>query len=72
MAEMFPTKVRYTGLSVSYNIALALFGGTAALIATWLISCTGDVLMPAFYLIFAAVSLFTLLFIKETANRPLD
>lgn len=66
MAGLFPKEVRYTGLSVSYNISLALFGGTAPLVATWLIKHTGSVWMPAFYLIFAtAISLVTMFFIRE-------
>ena len=52
MTETFPTRVRYTGLSVSYNFALALFGGTTPLVCTWLIKITGgNIWMPAYYLI---------------------
>ena len=50
VAELFPTPQRYTGLSVSYNIGAAMFGGTAPLIATLLIQWSGNVLAPAFYL----------------------
>ncbi len=70
LAEMLPIKIRYTGLSVSYNISLALFGGTAPLIATWLIKSTGNILMPAFYLIFATfLSVITLIFVKKYSNK---
>lgn len=56
MAEMFPARVRYTGLSVSYNIAMAVFGGTAPVMATWLIKVTGhNIWMPAVYLGFSAL-----------------
>ncbi len=72
MSEMFPTKIRYTGLSVSYNISLALFGGTAPLIATWLIHISDNVWMPALYLVISTmVSLIALAFIKETAKEAL-
>jgi len=72
MSEMFPTRIRYTGLSVSYNISLALFGGTAPLIATWLIKISDNVWAPAFYLVSATlVSLITLVFVRETAKKPL-
>ena len=50
IAELFPTSLRYTGLSVGYNIGAALFGGTAPLIATVLIEWSGNSLAPAFYL----------------------
>lgn len=35
--ELFPTSVRYTGMSLSYNLCAALFGGTAPGICTWLV-----------------------------------
>jgi MHS family proline/betaine transporter-like MFS transporter len=58
IAELFPTGQRYTGLSVGYNVASALFGGTAPLLATLLIEWSGNILAPSFYLsLCAAVSL---------------
>jgi MFS transporter, MHS family, proline/betaine transporter len=58
IAELFPTRQRYTGLSIGYNIASALFGGTAPLVATLLIEWSGNTLAPSFYLsLCAAVSL---------------
>lgn len=57
MMELFPTRTRYSGVALGYNISLALFGGTAPLMATLLISRTGSMVAPAYYLIyFAAVS----------------
>lgn len=53
--RLFPIEVRYTGLGISYNIAVAAFGGTAPLISTWLIGTTGNPISPAFYVIFAAL-----------------
>jgi MFS transporter, MHS family, proline/betaine transporter len=71
-AELFPTRVRYTALSIGYNIAVAIFGGFAAYIATWLIQKTGNPLAPAFYVITAAVVTFIILTrIRETAFEPL-
>jgi MHS family proline/betaine transporter-like MFS transporter len=58
VAELFPTRQRYTGLSIGYNIASALFGGTAPLVAALLIEWSGNTLAPSFYLsLCAAVSL---------------
>jgi MFS transporter, MHS family, proline/betaine transporter len=71
-AELFPTRVRYTALSIGYNIAVAIFGGFAPFIATWLIRETGNPLAPAFYVITAAVVTFVILTrIRETAFEPL-
>lgn len=54
LSETFPTKVLSTGLSLAYNLAVMTFGGFASLILTWLISATGSVTAPAFYVMIAA------------------
>ena len=72
LTELFPTRVRYGGFSIGYNISVAIFGGAAPFLATYLISVTGSPLSPAFYLIAAAIATaLTLLTIKETARTPL-
>jgi MFS transporter, MHS family, proline/betaine transporter len=71
-SEIFPTRVRYTALSIGYNIAVAIFGGFAPFIATWLIKVTGSSLSPAYYLMAAAIITFVVVLrIKETAFTPL-
>lgn len=73
LAEVFPTRVRYSGFAFSFNTANALFGGTAPFIATWLISQTGDKLAPAWMLVAAAgVALVAMLCIRETAHQALS
>lgn len=57
-AEMFPTQVRYSGASFSYNIAYALFGGTAPMLSTFLIAETGSQLAPGAYISVLAVLVF--------------
>ena len=37
LVSLFPTQTRYTGIAISYNVALAIFGGTAPLIVTTLL-----------------------------------
>lgn len=54
IAEMFPTRLRTSGMSIGYSLAVALFGGFAPFIATWLIARTGDPVAPAWYVIGAA------------------
>jgi MFS transporter, MHS family, proline/betaine transporter len=51
IGDMFPNRALATGLGLSDNVAVSVFGGTAALIITWLIAVTGSNLIPAFYLI---------------------
>lgn len=55
MAELFPTRMRTTGLSISYSLGVALFGGFAPFINAWLISVTGNKLAPSFFLMLAAI-----------------
>ncbi len=70
--ELFPTRVRYTALSIGYNIPVAIFGGFAPFIATGLIQATGSILSPAWYVIAAALAtLITMMFVKESAFSPL-
>ena len=72
LTELFPTRVRYGGFSIGYNISVAIFGGSAPYIAVYLIDATGNPLSPAFYVIFGAVAtLLTVLTIKETAGTDL-
>ena len=72
IAEIFPTRVRSTWMSIGYSLAVAVFGGFAPFIATWLIDRTGTPLAPSWYVIAAAaVSLLVILRLKETAGSPL-
>lgn len=48
-AEFFPTSYRATGHAIAYQLAVAIFGGTTPLIATWLVSSTGSPLAPGLY-----------------------
>jgi MHS family proline/betaine transporter-like MFS transporter len=73
LSEVFATKTRYTASAITYNLAYTIFGGTAPLVATWLISVTGTNLSPAYYLI--AVSIFAMiggLSLSETSRTALE
>ncbi|MBH0203654.1 MAG: MFS transporter [Nitrospira sp.] len=66
VATLFPVANRYTGLSLSYNIASALFGGTAPLMATVIMERSGSALAPGWYVSLCAVlSLIALSTIRE-------
>jgi MHS family proline/betaine transporter-like MFS transporter len=72
LTSLFSARVRYSALAISYNVAVSLFGGTAPLINTWLISPTGNQMVPAWYLIFGAViGLISILFVKDSTGKPL-
>ncbi len=53
IAESFPQRVRSTGFSIVYAVAVSLFGGTAQSIVTWLIGTTGNPMAPSGYLLVA-------------------
>ncbi|WP_414939002.1 MFS transporter [Amycolatopsis sp. cmx-11-51] len=55
MAEMFPVGTRGTGLSISYNLGVILFGGLTPVAITLLISATGSTLAPSYWITALAV-----------------
>jgi MFS transporter, MHS family, proline/betaine transporter len=55
MAGIFPARTRVTGLSLSYNLGVTVFGGFAPVIFTWLTAITHDNAAPGFYLTATAV-----------------
>ena len=72
LPALFYTPMRYSGLSIAFNISVSLFGGTTPLLTAWLIEKTGDDLLPAYYMMGAAVIGFiTMLTVRETAQLPL-
>lgn len=54
LAEIFPTRIRATGVSLVYNMGVLIFGGLAPLVLTWAIAETGDPMVPAYYLVLTA------------------
>jgi MHS family proline/betaine transporter-like MFS transporter len=63
---MYPTAVRTTGLSISYNVGVTLFGGFAPIILTALIGASGSLLSPSYYFMtVAVVSILGLLVIRS-------
>ncbi|ABK73889.1 MFS transporter [Mycolicibacterium smegmatis] len=49
ITELLPTQVRTTGVALGYNLAVAIFGGSAPFIATYLVSQTGSIASPAYF-----------------------
>jgi MFS family permease len=66
IADLFPTRVRYTGVALAYNISFTAFSGTAPLLATVAISATGSATAPALVMAgCATLALFGSLWIGE-------
>ncbi len=71
-AEIMPSPVRYSGVSLGFNIAAILGGATAPYVSALLVQQTGNPVAPGFYVMAAAaVGLLTLMTVRETAGRPL-
>jgi MHS family proline/betaine transporter-like MFS transporter len=60
IASMVPPELRYSTISLGHGMCVALFGGTAPLIVTFLIDKTGSPFAPTYYIIITAIT--TLLF----------
>jgi MHS family proline/betaine transporter-like MFS transporter len=72
MVEAFPHSVRCSALSFAFNTSMAIFGGSAPLVAVFAIQHTQDDLSPAFYLMgAAAVSLLATISLRETSTATL-
>jgi MFS transporter, MHS family, proline/betaine transporter len=73
MAELFPTHLRTTGMSIGFGVTTAVFGGFASVVCEGLIRYTGSFTSPSYYVMAAAVlSIAGLISIQETAGRPLE
>lgn len=72
IAEIFRTRSRTAGMSIAYSLAVAIFGGFAPFIATWLIARTGNPVAPAWYVIGAAVITLAVVWrMPDTARQPM-
>ena len=70
MVELFKKSIRMSAVGVAFNLSFAIFGGTAPMIATWLIHTTHDNLSIAWYIsISSLLSFIIALTIKETYKK---
>jgi MFS family permease len=74
LVELFPTQVRYTALSIPYNIGVGWVGGLLPVTAFALVAARGDINAGLWYpLVFTLVSIVcALLFLPETRGVPLE
>ncbi len=68
LVEMFPTRIRYTSMSLPYHIGNGWFGGLLPPIAFAMVAATGDIFYGLWYPVIVAVGTFVIgmLFVKET------
>ncbi len=73
VVEIFPLRTRVTSMSFAYSVTLALAGGLAPIVATWLIDRVGVPTAPAFYvMLYGVIGLPIMLSMRETNQRALD
>ena len=70
LVELFPTKIRYTSMSLPYHIGNGWFGGMLPLTATAMVAATGDVYYGLWYPIVVAVMTLVIggLFLRDTKD----
>ena len=70
LVEMFPTKIRYTSMSLPYHIGNGWFGGILPLVATALVAATGNIYFGLWYPIVVAIGTFVIgsIFLTETKD----
>lgn len=71
LPELFPTEVRYTGASFSYNLSSILGASVAPYIATWLTHAYGLFWVGIYLATMACLTLFALIACKETRHQSL-
>ncbi len=70
LVEMAPPKLRCSTVSIGYNAAMAIFGGTTPIIATYLVTRTSDDFAPVYYVMGATLlSLIVILRMPKFTDR---
>ena len=73
-AELFPSRVRYSSLSIPYHIGTGYFGGFLPFVSQYIIATTGDPFAGLWYTfaVTAVALIVTLVWLPETVGKPLD
>jgi len=73
LVELFPTRIRYTSMSLPYHIGNGWFGGMLPLLATAMVAATGDIYYGLWYPIIVALMTLVIgaLFLRETKDRDI-
>ena len=73
MAALFPRHIRMSAMGFGYNVTYAVLGGTAPVVAAWLVSVTGDAMAFSWYMILAAaVSCAVVITLPAAIGRNMD
>jgi MFS family permease len=74
LVELFPTRIRYTAMSLPYHIGNGWFGGFLPTTAFAMVAATGDIYYGLWYpiVVAGATLIIGLFFLPETFKRPID
>ena len=74
LVELFPTRIRYTSMSLPYHIGNGWFGGMLPLLATAMVAATGDIYFGLWYPIVVALMTFVigLIFLRDHKDRDIE
>ena len=74
LVEMFPTRVRYTAMSLPYHVGTGWIGGFLPVTSSALVAITGDIYASLWYpVVFTVIPIVvSLIFLKETRGKPLE
>jgi len=74
LVEMFPTRIRYTAMSLPYHVGTGWVGGFLPVTSFAIVALTGDIFAGLWYAVgFTALSaIVTIFFLKETHGKPLE
>jgi len=74
LVEMFPTRIRYTAMSLPYHVGTGWVGGFLPVTSFAIVAMTGDIYAGLWYAVaFTAISaVVTIVFLKETHGKPLE
>ena len=74
LVELFPARVRYSSLSIPYHVGTGYFGGFLPFISQYIVARSGDPFAGLWYTVavVAMALVVTILFLPETAGKPLD
>lgn len=73
IVELFPLRTRVTSMSFAYSMMIAIAGGTAPLVSTWIIARFGHDLAPVYYIVALGILGIALMWnMRETNERPLS
>jgi MHS family proline/betaine transporter-like MFS transporter len=69
--SLFKPEQRYSGVAFSYNLGIAMFGGTSAIISRWLVEMTGLFYAPAFYIMATSTLFLVIIYYMRHVIRDL-